>query len=271
MNSSGRLYHSFMVSETWDRRIARATTLAETDDTAGPLLREYVLLLQVQRQCAEVLGAYSDRLTGELHTDLSHVHAAANAAVEHVATAGPVVQREHAQHVIDDRRAFDALLLDGWKATRDVPFLARVILQPYAECLARLGRRPAGRDVTGQSISCPFCGAVPQLSILRAAVDSDGGTRQLMCSLCATVWSFNRVRCPHCGQHDERQLGYFHTATFDHLRIDSCDACRHYMKTIDLTRLGHAVPSVDEVASAPLDLWATAHGYQKTVLNLIGL
>jgi formate dehydrogenase maturation protein FdhE len=40
---------------------------------------------------------------------------------------------------------------------------------------------------------------------------------------------------------------------------------------VDLTRLGHAQPLVDEVAAAPLDLWAVEHGYTKIALNLIGL
>ena len=45
----------------------------------------------------------------------------------------------------------------------------------------------------------------------------------------------------------------------------------HYLKTVDLTRQGNAVPLVDEVAGAPLDLWAREHGYHKIELNLIGL
>jgi formate dehydrogenase maturation protein FdhE len=31
------------------------------------------------------------------------------------------------------------------------------------------------------------------------------------------------------------------------------------------------VPIVDEVASAPLDVWAIEHGYTKIELNLVGL
>ena len=55
------------------------------------------------------------------------------------------------------------------------------------------------------------------------------------------------------------------------MRVEACDTCRHYLKGIDLTRLGIAVPLVDEVASAPLDLWADEHGYVKIELNLVGL
>jgi formate dehydrogenase maturation protein FdhE len=40
---------------------------------------------------------------------------------------------------------------------------------------------------------------------------------------------------------------------------------------VDLTRLGFAIPLVDEVAAAALDVWANEHGYAKIELNLVGL
>jgi FdhE protein len=79
------------------------------------------------------------------------------------------------------------------------------------------------------------------------------------------------VRCAECGEEDEVQLGYFHSPAYDHLRIDTCETCKHYLKAVDLTRLGLAVPVVDEVAAAPLDLWAREQGYEKIELNLVGL
>ena len=66
-------------------------------------------------------------------------------------------------------------------------------------------------------------------------------------------------------------MGYFHTPVLDHVRVDACDSCHHYLKTVDLTRLGLADPLVDEVAAAPLDVWAGEHGYEKIELNLVGL
>jgi formate dehydrogenase maturation protein FdhE len=43
------------------------------------------------------------------------------------------------------------------------------------------------------------------------------------------------------------------------------------MKTVDLTKDGHAVPLVDELAFIPLDLWASEHGYEKIHPNLLGI
>jgi formate dehydrogenase maturation protein FdhE len=43
-----------------------------------------------------------------------------------------------------------------------------------------------------------------------------------------------------------------------------------YLKSIDLTKTGLAVPVVDELATLPLDLWAHEHGYEKLQINLLG-
>jgi formate dehydrogenase maturation protein FdhE len=40
---------------------------------------------------------------------------------------------------------------------------------------------------------------------------------------------------------------------------------------VDLTRIGFAIPLVDEVAAAALDVWSHEHGYIKIELNLAGL
>ncbi len=50
-----------------------------------------------------------------------------------------------------------------------------------------------------------------------------------------------------------------------------CDTCKQYLKTIDLTKNGLADTVVDEIAAAPLDLWAREQGYSKLELNLVGM
>jgi formate dehydrogenase maturation protein FdhE len=50
-----------------------------------------------------------------------------------------------------------------------------------------------------------------------------------------------------------------------------CDACKTYIKRIDLTKNGRAEPLVDELASAPLDLWAREPGCTKLQSNLLGM
>jgi hypothetical protein len=260
------------MGDEWERRIGRAMHLAGKDEAAGALMLAYSRLLALQRDCYETVRRRANRLTGSLEGDLSLLRPGVGPMLRAVATIGPPRLADEARRILDGGEpAIDAMLLTGWHAPSDHGFFPRIVLQPYAQCLASMGLRPIGRDLPPRRDACPFCGGAPQLSILQSAGDADGGGRQLLCATCFTTWPFGRILCAHCGEEDEHRLGYFHSPAFDHLRVDACDTCRHYLKTVDLTRLGIAVPIVDEVAGAPLDLWALDHGYQKIELNLVGL
>jgi len=56
---------------------------------------------------------------------------------------------------------------------------------------------------------------------------------------------------------------------FEHVRVECCDSCQRYLKTVDLTKSGLAEPLVDEIAAVPLDLWAQERGYTKLQSNLM--
>jgi len=55
------------------------------------------------------------------------------------------------------------------------------------------------------------------------------------------------------------------------MRVEACDACHTYIKSVDLTKNGLANPPVDELAAIPLDLWAQERGYAKLRPNLLGM
>ncbi|MGH9852845.1 MAG: formate dehydrogenase accessory protein FdhE, partial [Blastocatellia bacterium] len=166
----------------------------------------------------------------------------------------------------------DQLLLDNWRAPGGEQFFAKAFLQPYAQWLIETGARTVDRNIERGVHCCPYCGGRPQLSFLRSAEGAqESGGRSLLCCLCLSAWLFRRVVCVNCGEERPAQLAYFSAPEYQHVRIEACDSCGHYLKGIDLTRLGLAVPLVDEVAAAPLDLWARAQGYTKIELNLIGL
>ena len=234
------------------------------------MLDTYVQLLGIQREGYRALYESADVISGQIERDLEILRPCAIAmlaAVERHTRVPSLAQST--LYVARDDGGMDKPLVDGWHA-REPPFFARLVLQPYAECLASLGRTPA-RELKLTGAVCPFCGGPPQLSILHADSSADGGGRALQCAMCATTWPLRRVLCPSCGEEDEAQLGYFQAPEFEHLRVDACDTCKRYLKAVDLTRNGLAVPAVDEVAGAPLDLWAAGEGYRKIALNLIGL
>jgi formate dehydrogenase accessory protein FdhE len=260
------------MGESWNRRIGRAEQLALENGPAAPLLTFYARLLQLQKQLYDSFAELPT--SGRLDRDVAFVRDAAGTLLHAVAESGPDPLVIEARRLQDSAAAsIDDMLLTHWHTPSDRHFFAKAILQPYGQWLVDAGGTPADRVLARAGNRCPRCGGAPQLSILEAAggVLTEGGGRQLLCAMCLTPWPFRRVVCPHCGEDDERKLGYFQSPAFEHLRVDGCDSCHHYVKTVDLGRFGLAVPLVDEVAGAPLDLWAREHGYEKIELNLVGL
>jgi FdhE protein len=144
-------------------------------------------------------------------------------------------------------------------------FILQVFLQPYAEFLAL--HRPA-LPLAGTHSVCPLCGSAPLLGVLRP--EGDGGKRFLVCSFCLYEWDFLRILCPTCGEEAENKLPVYIAEQFPHIRVEACDTCKFYLRTIDLTKDGHAVPVVDDLAAIPLSLWAHEHAYTRARANLLG-
>jgi FdhE protein len=144
--------------------------------------------------------------------------------------------------------------------------LAWIFLQPYAEILADRSEPKPSRD---NIALCPFCGGKPLVGVLRP--EGDGAKRFLICALCSTEWAFRRILCASCGEEAVEKLAVYTAKEFGHVRVEGCDSCQRYIKTVDLTKNGLAVPVVDELATIPMNLWAQEHGYTKLQPNLLGI
>jgi formate dehydrogenase maturation protein FdhE len=128
------------------------------------------------------------------------------------------------------------------------------------------------REALGQafvSADCPECGGPPVVSLLREA--SHGARRSHVCGLCLKESSASRLGCLACGEQRVDALPVYRADDTDPARIDACDSCRTYLKTIDLTRDGAADPIVDDIASVALDLWARQLGYRRERDNVLRL
>lgn len=144
-------------------------------------------------------------------------------------------------------------------------FLARGFVQVYAEFV---GEAMAGGVADGTPYLCPTCDSLPLLGVLRP--EGDGGRRFLHCAFCAHEWGFRRILCPACGEEREDKLPVFVAEQFPHVRVEACDTCKHYLRTIDLTKNGNAVAEADDLAAIPLTLWAQEYGYTRIHANLLG-
>src|SRR6185503_13943907 len=257
----------------WSKQIERADYLAGEASGSKELLVFYARLLRAQEEIYESFRSRRDWLpAGDLESDLTVVQSSMAALLETVVLHGPTSLASEAQVLLAEPEIVAHRLLHYWRSPSDTQFFAKSIVQPYARWLAETRTTPVGRELAGGERTCPFCGGQPQLSFLQSKESSsESGNRDLLCATCLSSWEFRRVVCANCGEERPAKLGYFHSPEFDHIRIEGCDSCQHYIKGIDLTRLGHAVPLVDEIYAAPLDLWAREHGYTKIELNLVGL
>ncbi len=241
----------------YDRRIARAGDLTATYPESADLLLFYRGLAQIQKTIFDTLCSNGETAVSALTGYFARlIEYAERAAPPQIAALG----RPHLD---------GALLNRYWEGDRTSPaeaqFFARVLLQPYAESLASRGTP----DLQATTPVCPFCSAKPAVGVLRG--EGEGARRSLLCSLCSTEWLFRRVVCPGCGEEDKDRLPVYIAGETSYVRIDACDTCRTYLKSIDLTKNGHAVPVVDELATVALNIWAEERDYVKLEANVLGM
>jgi formate dehydrogenase maturation protein FdhE len=284
-----------MTVPQWDRRIRRANELISTYPFAAEGLRFYSsvaafqksLYEQIQKALPNSPKILSDApLRDEL--DLFVLIPKFPGFLSAIEQIAPVPLAQAAGDLSKKgSTAWQQVIQDFWRTEAESPadinvteedgmdetdqlivpqrLLAWIFLQPYAECLAD---RRAPMHLDGTPFCCPLCGGKPVVGVLRG--EGDGAKKSLICMLCAHEWNFRRIYCPACGEEREPQMAFYSAPEISHVRVDVCDTCHTYLKTIDLTKTGLAVPVVDELATIPLDLWAREHGYHKLQNNLLG-
>ena len=116
---------------------------------------------------------------------------------------------------------------------------------------------------TWRKPSCPICGSPPAVSVLKG----EPVLRHSVCSCCGCQWTVDRLSCSVCGENDKDSLQYFHGEGEAACRIDLCDSCHHYIKTIDVRAPEAFDPWLEDLATLHLDVLAVEKGYSRAVPN----
>jgi formate dehydrogenase maturation protein FdhE len=261
------------VSSELERRGARAELLSGESSLAQEPLLFVAGLYRVQARAAQALEAlHAERpCSGRLEEDADRVLVPAAAILRYAADSGPEALSEDARSRKRDLPSTARTrLLVYWAGDRSTSedYLSRAILRPYAETLRRWNLPPDRALRRGR---CPFCGGAPWIGARRDAGEMEGARRHLCCALCGVEWPFGRIVCPACLEEDPHKLPCFRSEAHPAVRIEACETCRRYVKSIDLSEDARPIPEVDDLLSLSMDLWAVEEGFTRAEPGLAGL
>ena len=139
-------------------------------------------------------------------------------------------------------------------------FLVRTSVRPCLEIQMEQLRGLVDLEAWLQG-KCPLCGSLPQMAQLK----DEEGKRYLQCSLCGCQWRWERIACPYCSNKAFDLLHYLCSDEEEAYRVDLCDQCKGYIKTIDSRKLDYE-PFLDleDILTIHLDILALEKGYRRS-------
>jgi FdhE protein len=131
-------------------------------------------------------------------------------------------------------------------------------LRPELEIIAKKYGEVVGKSGWSEGY-CPICGKEPKIGEIR---EDEDGKRYLFCHQCGFKWYFHRIKCPFCGNDEQHSLAYFEVEGEERYRVDVCNKCRRYIKTVELPKSSEE-PNMDveDIATLHLDMIAYDEGY----------
>lgn len=167
-----------------------------------------------------------------------------------------------------DQDGLDALAEDvleanpGTETTRPLLPLVAAALQISWLRLAMSLPRPPEKPTGEARALCPCCGAPPVASVIHNERHR-AGVRYLHCSLCATEWHLERIKCSVCdspGKLLYLSLDDEQGKPFLPVQAEACGECHSYLKIMQREVHGRADPVADDLATLALDLLLAEEG-----------
>jgi formate dehydrogenase maturation protein FdhE len=245
----------------FEQRAARAALLAEKADAAREPLQFAAALSKAQSKCADLLQPL--RLSGHFAEDADKLMPLVRPLIEIIANQSDDAK----ERLRDSPDTARTRLLVYWNGNAN-DYISRALLQPYA---AQLREKKLTPDRVHNPGHCPFCGGAAWISARKSAPDAESGFRYLGCSLCGLEWNLGRILCPACGEEDPHKLPIYSSDAHPAVRIETCDTCRRYVKSIDMTQDARPIPPIDDLLSLSMDLWAVDEGFVRIEPGMAGI
>ncbi|MCL4267319.1 MAG: formate dehydrogenase accessory protein FdhE [Anaerolineae bacterium] len=107
---------------------------------------------------------------------------------------------------------------------------------------------------------CPVCGDWPLFGELHGR----DRLRHLRCGRCTASWRFKRLECIWCGTTKRDELSFLYELAVQTWRVDVCDHCRGYVKTlVSFDPLEADMLLVHDLRTLHMDQLATDAGYKR--------
>ena len=192
------------------------------------------------------------------------LEAAAREGGRAAASLGPAAStldpREFLQVVVDqDTDALSRLAAGAGADPRALAALGGLAAMPLLQaCARRLADQLPGAWSRGY---CPLCGAWPALAEVRGLAPS----RRLRCARCGGDWRAEWLCCAYCGETDHARLGSLVSDSHGETRkVDTCAACRGYLKTVTTLEPAPAdTVALEDLGTVDLDVAALERGYAR--------
>jgi FdhE protein len=265
------LFGRIMIKQSEFSSKTKIEALAIAEEEAHAKLKKGIPVLSKGDFQVDVCGAY------ELFQQLCSILKSQNkdlsdkvARIEASLKERKIMLKEIFEDILTDGHGMPKLPAE-LSLDKDAMFiLATASLKPSLEANASYVSSMLG-SLSWSGHCCPVCGSSQAISELRKSRRSDtkdvvdeGAERILHCSFCGTEWRTARIGCTFCGNVDSESLIYLYIEGDNGHRIDVCEKCKNYIKTVDSNVITHeVVPAVEDIATLHLDIIAEEEGYKR--------
>lgn len=161
--------------------------------------------------------------------------------------------------VCQDTAALGGLGAEAGADPRALVALVGLAAMPLLQACARRLRSEV--PATWSRGYCPMCGAWPAFGEVRGLER----TLRLRCARCGDDWRSEWRCCVYCGESDHERLGSLVPETQGETRkVDTCAACRGYLKTLTTLQPSPAdAVALEDLGTIDLDVAALERGYSR--------
>ncbi len=180
--------------------------------------------------------------------------AEAAGALQRVTAANAAYRAQMVRDVLDNALPVETLAEHVYVAAALQVHFARLASRLDVEKLS-----PVGDGV------CPVCGGPPVASLIVEWRNAHGN-RFCVCSLCATLWNYVRIRCCSCGS--TKGIGYQEIdGSPGTVKAETCDECRTYVKVMYQNKDVTIEAFADDVGTLALDMMMRQGPYRRAAFN----